>query len=292
MPSPLKPNLYSGLSSGPPRMITTCADKFADQSSFELHVRRAIQRASTPQILVFTEVSSSWGEQTVDSINQTRDGYSTRKSYNSFAKVLRVTLMPTDIHDCAQDWWQITQMALRNTGDLTDYEQLQIQARVATTLDFRSGPYRCSRKEPDFFIRTNDDRFPSLAIECGWSESYNSLLNDMNLLLVGGEGDIRAVVIVNWQLSRSTSVVSGAVELYVLDRAGMPIRRQQEVIFPVPPQNQNPQRLELTRREVFGPHLQLDPTRNGPPNAMVYLEISHLRFAATRALRRMNLTPA
>lgn len=54
----------------------------------------------------------------------------------------------------------------------------------------------------------------------------------------------------------------------------------------------NPQRLELNRREVFGPDLLPDPTRNGPPNAMVYLEISHLRLTATRALQRMNLTPA
>lgn len=54
----------------------------------------------------------------------------------------------------------------------------------------------------------------------------------------------------------------------------------------------NPQRLELNRREVFGPDLLPDPTRSGPPNDMVYLEISHLRLAATRALQRMNLTPA
>ncbi|PIG87452.1 hypothetical protein AARAC_005483 [Aspergillus arachidicola] len=292
MSSPLNSNLYRGVSSEPPVVITTCADRFADQSSFESHVRDAIQHASNPQILVFTKVNPSWGEQTVDSINDTRDGYSTRKNYNSLAEVLRITLMPTELHDCVQDWWQSSQMTLWDTGDLTSHEQFQIQTRVGTTLEFRSGPYRCSRKEPDLFIRTNNNRLPSLVVECGWSESRDYLLDDMNLLLVGGEGDIRAVVIFNWQLSRNTSVVSGAVELYVLDRAGMPIRRQREVIFPVPPQNQNPQRLELTRREVFGPHLQQDPTRNGPPNAMVYLEISHLRFAATRALRRMNLTPA
>ncbi|KAB8198989.1 hypothetical protein BDV34DRAFT_233528 [Aspergillus parasiticus] len=264
MSSPLNSNLYRGVSSEPPVVITTCANRFADQSSFESHVRDAIQHASNPQILVFTKVNPSWGEQTVDSINDTRDGYSTRKNYNSLAEVLRITLMPTELHDCVQDWWRSSQMTWWNTGDLTSHEQFQIQTRVGTTLEFRSGPYRCSRKEPDLFIRTYGSRLPSLVVE------------------FGGVGAITAILIIEWQVQRNTRVVSGAVELFVRDRNGIPIRRQRE----------NPQRLELTRREVFGPDLLPDPTRNGPPNAMVYLEISHLRFAATRALRRMNLTPA
>lgn len=95
----------------------------------------------------------------------------------------------------------------------------------------------------------------------------------------------------------------------VRDRNGMPIRRQREVclrpqvslVYSLtvyrsssrsPLQNQNPQRLELTRQEVFGPHLQKDPTRNEPPNDMVYLKISDLRSEATTALQLMNLTPA
>ncbi|KAB8266950.1 hypothetical protein BDV30DRAFT_244780 [Aspergillus minisclerotigenes] len=200
--------------------------------------------------------------------------------------------MPTEVHDCVQDWWRCSEKTLRDTGDLTSHEQSEFQTRVGTTLEFRSGPSRGSRKEPDLFIRTKGYRLPSLVIECGWSGSTDYLLDDMNLLLSGSDGAIRAIVIIEWQLKRNPRFVSGAVELYVRDRNGMPIRRQREIIFPVPPQNQNPQRLELTRQEVFGPHLQQDPTRNRPPNAMVYLEISHLRFAANRALRRMNLTPA
>ncbi|CAG8891849.1 unnamed protein product [Penicillium egyptiacum] len=282
-----KPNLSPSVSPEPsPTMITTCANKFVDQSDFEFHVCDAIQRASNPQVLVFTNVSRSWGEQIVESINQTRDGYSTRKNYNSWTKVLRITIMPTVLHDCVQTWWRVTEIALRDTGDLTGYEQTQIE-----TL-FRSGPSRCSRKEPDFFIRTNNDLLPSLAMESGWSESWNHLMDDMNLLLVGGDGAINAVVILKWQLNRPATLVSGFVELYVRDRRGMPVCRQREDVFPIPPQTQTPQRLELTRREVFGPHLLPDPTRNGPPNAMVYLEINQLRLVATRALQRMNLRPA
>ncbi|GAB1196995.1 hypothetical protein APSETT444_006276 [Aspergillus pseudonomiae] len=255
MSYPLSPNLPRGVNSDPPTIITTCADKFADQSCFESYVRNAIQKASNPQILVFT-------------------------------KVLRVIVMSTEIHDCVQDWWRLCELDLRDTGVLTSFEQIQLVARVGTTLMFQSGPYRGSQKEPDFFLRANNDRLPSFVIESGWSESWDDLMNDMNLLLVGGDGDISAVVILKWSLNRNPMLVEGAVELYVRDRNGMP------VIFPAPPQTQNPQRLELTRKEIFGPHLLADPARNGPPNAMVYLEISHLRLVATRALQLMTFTPA
>jgi hypothetical protein len=51
----------------------------------------------------------------------------------------------------------------------------------------------------------------------------------MNLLLVGGDGAISAVVLLNWKVHRRTRLVSGFVELYVRDRNGMPVRRQREV---------------------------------------------------------------
>ncbi|KAJ5495112.1 hypothetical protein N7539_000228 [Penicillium diatomitis] len=240
MSRPLKPNLSPNASPEPSStMITTCANKFVDQVEFESHVRDAIQRASNPQVLVYTKVSSLWAEQTVDSINQTRDGYSTRKNYNSFTQVLRITIMPTVLHDCVQTWWRLSEIAMRDTGDLTGYEQAQIETLVGTTLEFQSGPYRCSRKEPDFFIRAKNDALPSLVMESGWSESWNHLMDDMSLLLVGGDGAINAVVILSWQLNRRTRLVSGFVELYVRDRSGMPMLRQREDVFPAPPSNPN-----------------------------------------------------
>ncbi|KAJ5919600.1 hypothetical protein N7454_009435 [Penicillium verhagenii] len=278
-------------------MISTCVNKFVDRLDFESHVRGTIQRASNPQVLVFTKVSSSWGERTVESINETRDGYSTRKNYNSWTKVLRITIMPTGIRDCVQSWWRVSEIALREAGDLTAYEQIQIRTLVGTTLDlvaleFQSGSYRHSRKEPDFSIRTKSDILPSLVFESGWSESWNHLMDDVNLLLVGGDGAISAVVILNWHLNDTTRLVSGFVELYIRDRNGMPVRRQREDVFPIPQNTTNLQRIELTRREVFGRHLSPDPARNGPPNAMVYLEINQLRLVALQELQRMNLLPA
>lgn len=79
-----------------------------------------------------------------------------------------------------------------------------------------------SRKEPGFFLRVHDDPLPSLAIESGWSESWNNLVDDMNLLLVGGAGTICTVVILNWQLNHTTRSVSGFTKLYVHNGDGLP----------------------------------------------------------------------
>ncbi|KZN89656.1 hypothetical protein EN45_083090 [Penicillium chrysogenum] len=45
------------------------------------------------------------------------------------------------------------ELSLHETGDLTTFEQEQLEVLVDTTLQFPSGPYITSRKEPDMFIR-------------------------------------------------------------------------------------------------------------------------------------------
>jgi hypothetical protein len=124
-------------------------------------------------------------------------------------------------------------------------------------------------------------------MESGWSESYNRLLDDMNMLLVGGDGAIQVVVTINWTLNRHTRLVRGFVESYVRDRNGMPVLRQREQIVPIPRQTSTPQRLEFSRREVFGASLL--PVL---PQAKFYQAIDDLRSVAANALLLMNLGPA
>ncbi|KAJ5822971.1 hypothetical protein N7447_005311 [Penicillium robsamsonii] len=271
--SPVKssPPLFPGMSS-------TSATEFVDQTDFEYHVLKEIRSASESQVLVFTDVNSSWGERIVDLINETDDGYSIRKTYDSLIGVLRIRVMPTEVHNCSQSWWRLSETNLRRIGDLTDGEHVQLDVLVGTILLFVEGPYRSSRKEPDLFVRSIYDHLPSFVIKTGWSESWDALMDDMNLLLVGGNGDIRAVTILKWNLNRQTRVVSGFVELYD--------------IFPAPTGTMTPQRLELSRQEAFVPSLLPDPVRTQPPNNMVYLEIEDLRTVARRALHRMSLSPA
>lgn len=97
-------------------------------------------------------------------------------------------------------------------------------------------------------------------MESGWSESWDQLMDDMNLLLAGGDGAIHAVVILKWQLNRRMRLVSGFVELYVRDRNGMPVHRQREVC---------PKPLvslvdSLTAVRMFSP----SPLKPQPPNGL------------------------
>ncbi|KAJ5425384.1 hypothetical protein N7465_000454 [Penicillium sp. CMV-2018d] len=84
-------------------------------------------------------------------------------------------------------------------------------------------------------------------------------MNDMNQLF-GGNGDVRVVAILKWNLNRRTILLSGFVELYVRHRNGILVKRQREEIFPVPT-GTGTRRLALTRQEVFGHRLTPDPAR-------------------------------
>lgn len=92
-------------------------------------------------------------------------------------------------------------------------------------------PYTGSQKEPDLFVRPDATRLPSFVVESGWSESKTEFLNDMNLWLMGSAGAVKFVLILQWTRIGKTNRVGGDVELYCLDRNGIPICQQREVLF-------------------------------------------------------------
>lgn len=142
-------------------------------------------------------------------------------------------------------------------------------------------------KEPDFFIRPEDFVLPTVAFESGWSETYPRLHSDMNLLLVGGNGAIKVVIIANWT-RRSGGRVAGTLEVWKLDRRGVfPQLQQREDIYPVPGSAAS-QHLTIRRRDLFGSALM--PGRNG--NDILNLDMELLRKHALKSLNVMNLGPA
>lgn len=172
-------------------------------------------------------------------------------------------------------------------------------------LEFKCGPYSGSRKEPDFFFQVNDHILPTLAIESGWSESKEQLRNDMNLLLMGGNGSVKIFIIVKWTKLQGARV-SGTVELFMRYQNGMPRLEQSEVylrhlingshtyclvfvqiVFPRPTTARG-QRIGNRRNDLF--EAALLAGRNG--NDILYLDVERLRDHATRALCFMNLTSA
>lgn len=105
---------------------------------------------------------------------------------------------------------------------------LKVTEIITTALKFSSGPYASSRKEPDMFIRVRDHYLPHVVFESGWSESMSAIDNDIKLLLLGGNGHIKVVILLKWRRVQNV-YVSGVVELYKRDRTGTPTLEQQEV---------------------------------------------------------------
>lgn len=62
-------------------------------------------------------------------------------------------------------------------------------------------------------VRPDNQPLPSLVMESGWSESLSRLREDMNLWLIGGQGQVKATIILNSQRITITNTVRGGVEL-------------------------------------------------------------------------------
>lgn len=157
---------------------------------------------------------------------------------------------------------------------------------VPSAIDFFYPPYESCRKEPDLQIRPNNQRFPSLVIESGWSESIPRIHDDINSWLIGGNGFVKAVLILKWHVIGYSNAIGGHAELYTLDTNGIPSLTQEETIFPAPPPQQaEAQAIRLTRSIVFGG--TFTPGRN--PNDIFTLRLEHLRSAARDSLAFMGL---
>lgn len=155
---------------------------------------------------------------------------------------------------------------------------------ISKALSFTDGPYRGLRKQPDALLHTPSQLLPTLVVEAGWSESYDDLLDDMNRVLVGGNGAIKIVFLVKWTRHINNSV-SGVLELYRNDRQGIPKCVQREVIFPMPAGNPR-QPLQIHRCDLY----RVQPPHN--PNEIFPLEISRLRYHAQLSLAKAGYIPA
>ncbi|OJJ81434.1 uncharacterized protein ASPGLDRAFT_38201 [Aspergillus glaucus CBS 516.65] len=108
----------------------------------------------------------------------------------------------------------------------------------------------------------------------------------MNLWLLGGNEDVRAVLLLKWKKIGSMNRVTGDAELYGLDVNGLPVLAQSETIFPAP-LVQGSQYISLPRVAIFGSYI---PDANS--NDVLSLSIDDLRKIATQALASINLVPA
>lgn len=181
-------------------------------------------------------------------------------------------------------------------------------SKIRAAINFRHGPYGGSRQEQDCFIRPSHDQYlPSLVLLSGWSESLPQLMQEVDLWMVGGDGDVRAVIVLIWQtLSNQKkdshhhhhhqAIVTGTAELYTLgtnksatDRR-RPVLCQRECVFPAPSSEKaQAQAFNLTRRMLFG---DMKFSGKDADEILLPLSVESLREKARVALDVMGLEPA
>ncbi|GAD93919.1 hypothetical protein AOR_1_330174 [Paecilomyces variotii No. 5] len=261
---------------------------FASPEDLYKHALNILSTATSHQELVYKNVPPAWAQTILDRLDNRFEGRF-RKNYNSITSTVWIRIMPTRIHDCHHTW-AITQKGRWNRAGLTTpTEDEELNFFVGTTIPFATGPYSNSTKEPDLLIQPNGQPFPSVVIESGWSESLSRLQDDMNLWLVGGQGQVKATIILNWQRVGNTDMVRGSVYLYTLDRNGILHLRQHITVFPAPaPPQAASEQLVLSRREIFGGNF----FQGQNPNDQFAFSIDLLRQKATTLLALMNLVPA
>lgn len=118
---------------------------------------------------------------------------------------------PTAVHDTIERFFTDSIRSIRHTHSLTESEEL-FAFSTSPDIGGFSGDYANSRKQSDMAIipllppaveeadddpEPLNDGFPLVAVEVGFSETYEQLLADMKLWLKGSEGKVRAVVLVS-----------------------------------------------------------------------------------------------
>ncbi|KAG5302790.1 ornithine decarboxylase antizyme [Histoplasma capsulatum G186AR] len=194
--------------------------------------------------------------------------------------------MPTELHDAHQRWAIDALVEWTQDGLLSREEQRALDAGVGTTFDGFTGVYQGSYKEPDFFFRADNDDFPSIVMESGWSESLPYLRADKDLWIKGNDF-VQLVILLKWH-NVSGGRVKGSAEIWRRNGTGN-LATTEMTIFPVPNTPVINEHIEFTKGQLFG------AAAIGCPDAgtMLSLRISRLReIAKERLVKNMGLMPA
>ncbi|KAF4275905.1 hypothetical protein CNMCM8812_007699 [Aspergillus fumigatus] len=260
-----------------------------DEQSFYKHlVSKIFEVRATKDVfyaeLVYDNIAPAWMENVRETLERTRAGFC--KSYNTLTLILRVVAMASLLHNV------FGATNARSSG-LSPRSSLKVSDMLHTTAntiyEFPDGQFAGLQKAPNVAINVPNAIMPIIVVESGWSGSLDRLREDADEWLVGGNGAVQAAVIINWTANRTTRRIRGVVELYTLDKSGMPRLQQREQIFPVPPGIQpGNQTITLTRRMIFG-----QSARPGAdPGDILPLGIDRLRTIAQIGMEKMGYSPA
>ncbi|KAH2534440.1 hypothetical protein KXW97_007857 [Aspergillus fumigatus] len=196
-----------------------------DEQSFYKHlVSKNFEVRATKDVfyaeLVYDNIAPAWMENVRETLERTRAGFC--KSYNTLTLILRVVAMASLLHNVDQVWCHQCEIQWLVFAQLT-------QILTPEVYEFPDGQFAGLQKAPNVAINVPNAIMPIIVVESGWSGSLDRLREDADEWLVGGNGAVQAAVIINWTANRTTRRIRGVVELYTLDKSGMP-RLQQRVL--------------------------------------------------------------
>ncbi|KAH2039535.1 hypothetical protein KXV53_005170 [Aspergillus fumigatus] len=264
-----------------------------DEQSFYKHlVSKNFEVRATKDVfyaeLVYDNIAPAWMENVRETLERTRAGFC--KSYNTLTLILRVVAMASLLHNVDQVWCHQCEIQWLVFAQLTQSESDMLHTTANTIYEFPDGQFAGLQKAPNVAINVPNAIMPIIVVESGWSGSLDRLREDADEWLVGGNGAVQAAVIINWTANRTTHRIRGVVELYTLDKSGMPrLQQREKQIFPVPPGIQpGNQTITLTRRMIFG-----QSARPGAdPGDILPLGIDRLRTIAQFGMATMGYSAA
>ncbi|KAK9368233.1 hypothetical protein V1509DRAFT_609751 [Lipomyces kononenkoae] len=203
-------------------------------------------------------------------VEELLDNRRAKYSYNSFKGILRF-LMPTFIHASCNRWITKWVQEMVASGDI---EPAGVEVLIDATLKNFKEDYNRSAKDPYAGIYPRGRKWPTMALEAGYSESYDALVDDMDLLLQGTQGRIGVVIVVKIEplAPGETEIQNGFVQVYEYDQKlnRSVTRGRRKRLYP-PPSNRLQQCLNFTWNQVLrnkiGEHIS--DSEQTPP---LYLE--------------------
>ncbi|KAE8134447.1 hypothetical protein BDV38DRAFT_163048 [Aspergillus pseudotamarii] len=189
--------------------------------------------------------------------------------YNSFTQMLDVD-MPLWVHGLCINWFNswVTQMVVEGY-----VAQRSLYVSTGITLRGFTGRFHGSVKEPDCFI-TSRGIWPGVTLEVGYSETYDKLLQDADLMLEGSQGKIRLVILVKLVPPgpNDTHFETGFVELHEYNPASGTRRKRgwRKTLYPIP-RSHGQQRITLQWDDIIRDNtdLLLRPVSSPPPPLML-----------------------
>ncbi|KAK1147964.1 hypothetical protein N8T08_000480 [Aspergillus melleus] len=206
-----------------------------------------------------------------------------RYSYNSATGYL-LFYMPSFIHESVFHWvnrWFIDMVV---AGHLQS-DSLWICGNIK--LKGFGGDFFGSAKVPDIFIVPGDQTScPLVAFEVGYSETFDDLKGDAQLLLEGSEGNIKTVVLIKLEPMRSTGqtcVEAGFVEIYVYDKESGKSRKcgNRMTLLPIPKTHAR-QRIQLEWTDLLGERLDLHISGTPRPHPLMLDELRKVVELSTK----------